>query len=128
AVPAAPPPVAAALAAREAHLRGEGREAAADIASPTRLRAGAPALRAAVDAAVAAGTPADTAIAEAVETQAQVLASLPDPTLAGRAADVRAVGRRLLARLAGEAGATQAGHPDPARLAPHGGTAHQLPA
>src|SRR6185503_4739784 len=69
------------LDALEAQLRRNGQDEAADIVGTNRLMAGDPDLRAAVDAAVAAGTPAETAIAEAVEAQAQVLAGLPDPTL-----------------------------------------------
>jgi phosphoenolpyruvate-protein kinase (PTS system EI component) len=114
------------LDALEAQLRRDGQGEAADIVGTNRLMAGDPDLRAAVDAAVAAGTPAETAIAEAVETQAQVLASLPDPTLAGRAADVRAVGRRLLARLSGEQPAAQPGHTDPVVVAAHEVSADDL--
>ena len=44
-------------------------------------------------------------MSEATEHYAGVLAALPDPTLAARAADVRSVGRRLLAALAGRAAA-----------------------
>jgi phosphoenolpyruvate-protein kinase (PTS system EI component) len=114
------------LEALESQLRRDGQDEAADIVSTNRLMAGDPDLRAAVDAAVAAGTAAEAAIAEAVEAQAQVLAGLPDPTLAGRAADVRAVGRRLLARLAGKQPAAQPGHTDPVVVAAHEVSADDL--
>jgi phosphoenolpyruvate-protein kinase (PTS system EI component) len=114
------------LGALESQLRRAGQDEAADIVGTNRLMAGDPDLRAAVDAAVAAGTPAETAIADAVETQAQILAGLSDPTLAGRAADVRAVGRRLLARLAGAQPATQPGHTDPVVVAAYEVSADDL--
>jgi len=107
-------------------LRRDGQDEAADIVETNRLMAGDPDLRAAVDGALAASTPAEKAIGDAVEAQAQVLASLPDPTLAGRAADVRAVGRRLLARLSGQAPAPEPGHRDPLIVAAHEVSADDL--
>jgi phosphoenolpyruvate-protein kinase (PTS system EI component) len=56
------------------------------------------------------------AVAEAVEEYAGMLAALDDPTLAERAADVRQVGRRVLAYLAGSESATPDG---PVVLAAH---------
>src|SRR5262249_10752783 len=58
------------LDALEAQLRRDGQDEAADIVGTNRLMAADPDLRAAVDAAVAAGTPAETALAAAVEAQA----------------------------------------------------------
>jgi phosphoenolpyruvate-protein kinase (PTS system EI component) len=49
------------------------------------------------------------AIVQAVHEYADVLAALDDPTLAERAADVRQVGRRILAHLAGSASAVPDG-------------------
>ena len=56
-----------------------------------------------VDALVTGGAEAEAAVSEAIEHYAGVLAALPDPTLAARAADVRSVGRRLHAALSGRA-------------------------
>lgn len=93
--------VVADIAALAATLRADGRGDLADIAEVTGLIAADPQLRAAVDDAVSAGLGAAAAVTEAIDTYAALLADLPDPTLAARAADVRAVGRRLLAHLRG---------------------------
>ncbi|HZD97899.1 MAG TPA: putative PEP-binding protein [Micromonosporaceae bacterium] len=93
--------VVADIAALAATLRADGRGDLADIADMAGLIAADPQLRAAIDDAVAAGLGAAAAVTEAIDAYAALLADLPDPTLAARAADVRAVGRRLLAHLRG---------------------------
>jgi len=60
-----------------------------------------PELRAMVEGSVAGGTSADAAVTGATEQFAALLSSLPDEYLRERAADVRDVGRRLLAALSG---------------------------
>ena len=95
--------VAADLAALAADLTAQGEAEAAAITTVTVHIAQDPELRTMVDAAVAGGATAEVAVAEAIEHFAGVLAALPDATLAERAADVRAVGRRLLAALGGRA-------------------------
>jgi multiphosphoryl transfer protein len=90
-------------------LRAAGREEAADIVETNRLIVEDPDLRAAVDAAIAAGAAPAAAISTAVAHYAGTLEALPDATLAARGADVRAVGRRLLAALAGPAPVPLAG-------------------
>jgi phosphoenolpyruvate-protein kinase (PTS system EI component) len=103
--------VVAELAALADDLRRAGRDEAADIVDTNLLIAGDPELRAEIDAAVAGGGSSEAAVRTAVEHHAELLAALPDPVLASRAADVRSVGRRLLAALrAGdtiEAGASE---------------------
>lgn len=59
-----------------------------------------PELLAAVERAVAGGASAALAWRDALERQAELLARLPDPLLAGRAADLRDVGERVLRLLA----------------------------
>ena len=82
-------------------LREHGDNESADIVETSRLIASDPDLRSFVDELVAAGSSAESAVAEAAEHYAAVLARLPDPTLAARSADVRGVGRRLLHALGG---------------------------
>jgi len=77
-------------------LRDRGDNESADIVEASRLIASDPDLRSFVDGLVAAGRSAESAVEEAAEHYAAVLAGLPDPTLAARSADVRGVGRRLL--------------------------------
>jgi phosphoenolpyruvate-protein kinase (PTS system EI component) len=89
-----------------ARLRAAGRAESADIVEANRLIAADPDLRADALAAAASGEPAPAAVSAAVDRYAALLAALPDPTLAARATDVRAVGRRLLARLAAGAAPT----------------------
>jgi phosphoenolpyruvate-protein kinase (PTS system EI component) len=90
-------------------LRADGQTELADIvevngyiAQDRDLRDGA--IRRLVD-----DIPPAHAIAHSVHDYAEVLASLGDPTLAERAADVRQVGRRVLAHLAGSASSTPDG-------------------
>ncbi len=93
--------VSADLGDLAARLRADGQQEPAEIAEAVRLIAEDPDLRGAVELAVAAGTPVLEAVHGATERYATLLAELPDPVVAGRAADVRAVGRRLLAVLSG---------------------------
>jgi multiphosphoryl transfer protein len=115
------------LAALAEQLRRSGQGQSADIVDTSRLIAEDPDLRADVDSAVATGTAPEAAVDAAVERQAALLAAIPDPTLAARAADVRAVGRRLVARLRGEAPATiPAPGDDPLIVAAHEVSADDL--
>jgi multiphosphoryl transfer protein len=107
--------------ARELHASGQAEPA--HIVEATVHIALDPELRQLVDHAVAAGDSAESAIQQAIEHFAGMLAQIADPTLAARAADVRAVGRRLVAALAsnGGHGATR---PAPAiAVAAHGARA-----
>lgn len=110
--PARAPGTPAAETARfHAALAAAGREldrlqastdaAARDILAAHRLMLDDPDLQAQVLAAIAAGQAAEAAVQAAVEQFAAALAALADPYLRERAADVRDVGRRLLAALAG---------------------------
>ncbi len=92
-------------------LRAAGQAESADIVDANRLIAEDPDLLDAALAAVAAGQGGVAAIEGAVEHYAALLAALADPTLAARATDVRAVGRRLLAHLAGTLAQQPAGRP-----------------
>lgn len=81
-------------------LRAGGRTEEADIVEAEALMAADPALLASVLAVIRErGAPAATALEQAAEAHAAVLAALDDARLAARAADVRGVGRRA-ARLA----------------------------
>jgi phosphoenolpyruvate-protein kinase (PTS system EI component) len=82
-----------------ADLRGQGLIEPAQIVEASVLISRDPDLRALVDAEVAGGLAPVAAVTAAAEHFAEILAGLPDPVLAGRAADVRAVGRRLAAAL-----------------------------
>jgi multiphosphoryl transfer protein len=82
------------LDALAARLRAEGHHADADIVDSNRMMADDPALLAAARAAVAEGGSARRAIAEAAAPHIAALANLDDPTLASRAADLRAIARR----------------------------------
>jgi len=81
-------------------LRGAGRPAEADIIGVAALIAADPALVGPAVTAVAGGTDAATAVTEAAEAQAAVLAGLAVPELAERAGDVRQVARAVLDKLA----------------------------
>ena len=81
-------------------LRGAGRAAEADIIGVAGLIAADPALVGPAVTAVVGGTDAATAVTEAAEAQATMLAGLAVPELAERAADVRQVARAVLDRLA----------------------------
>jgi phosphoenolpyruvate-protein kinase (PTS system EI component) len=68
-----------------------------------------PDLRAMVDDLVAGGATPESAVQEATGHYASLLAALLDAALAARAADVRAVGRRLVEALGGRASAPPEG-------------------
>jgi phosphoenolpyruvate-protein kinase (PTS system EI component) len=93
-----------------AALRGQGLVEPAQIVEASVLMAGDPQLRALVDEAVASGAAPAAAVTQAAEHFAALLAHLDDPVLAGRAADVRAVGRRLVAALAGTDSTSASAH------------------
>ena len=104
----APPDVAAALAAlavaaadlsaAAGDLRRAGLADEAEILETNCLMAEDPVLAAGVSTLAARLSPAD-ALRAATEEHARLLAALPDPLLAARAADVRELGRRA-ARIA----------------------------
>jgi phosphoenolpyruvate-protein kinase (PTS system EI component) len=92
--------VAAELAFSAGRLRDSGLDAEADILEASGLIAqDAGLVQAAVDAA--ATVSAEAAVRQSAEEQAEVIAALPDPLLAARAADIREIGRRAAAILAG---------------------------
>jgi phosphoenolpyruvate-protein kinase (PTS system EI component) len=105
---AAPPDQAVAVAALEqaaaelgraaAGLRSAGLADEAEILEANRLMAEDPSLAASVRELAAQLAPAE-ALRAAAEGFASVLAALPDPVLAGRASDIRELGRRA-ARIA----------------------------
>jgi phosphoenolpyruvate-protein kinase (PTS system EI component) len=101
--------VAARLRKRADALRADGHGEPADIVATMALIADDPDLRGAATAELAAGRAPAEAVTAAASTYADLLAALPDPTLAGRAADVRQVGRRVVAVLHGDPGATVEG-------------------
>lgn len=117
AVAAAFAAVPAELQALAERLRAQGNTEPAQIVEATVLIARDPDLRAAVDQAVAAGDAPVAAVTRATEHFAGILASLDDPVLAGRAADVWAVGRRLVAHLS----SADPGSADPGSTYPGGG-------
>jgi phosphocarrier protein FPr len=80
---------------------GPGSDEAAAIFGAHRLLLDDPDLVDPARAAVAAGAPAPRAWADAVAATARAFAALPDPYLAGRAADVEAVGEQVLRELVG---------------------------
>jgi multiphosphoryl transfer protein len=108
--------VAARLRKRADALRADGHAEPADIVETMALIADDPDLRGAAATELAAGHPPAEAVTAAASTYADILAALPDPTLAGRAADVRQVGRRVVAVLRGDTGSTLDG---PVILAGH---------
>ncbi len=86
---------AAQLEALAARLAAEGRAAEGEIVETGALMARDPGLVLAAEAAIAAdGLTASAAILAACASQAEILAALPDETLAARADDVRSLGRR----------------------------------
>jgi phosphoenolpyruvate-protein kinase (PTS system EI component) len=92
--------VAAELARTEARLVEHGLITEAEIIATSRLMAEDPSLVHEVEA-LAAGLPAADALRVATERHAAALASLDDPLLSARAADVRELGRRAVRALSG---------------------------
>lgn len=96
---------------REAAARAAGRltelaarragSAAAEILEAQALMLSDPALETTIGTLLDSGVPADRAVVEATERYAAELERLGDPYLRQRAADVREVGRLLLAELRG---------------------------
>ena len=97
--------VSAGRAALADRLRAAGRDAEAEIVNVAALMAADPALVDPALAAVQAGAEAADAVLQATETQARLLAALPNSELADRAADVRQIGQAVLEQLAGGTGA-----------------------
>jgi phosphoenolpyruvate-protein kinase (PTS system EI component) len=105
-VSATPDEVAGAFAAVAAErfalaerLRGAGRDQEAAIIEVGALIAADPALGDPAVAAVRGGTDAATAVRQAAEAQATVIAALANREMAERAGDVRQVGQAVLDRL-----------------------------
>jgi phosphoenolpyruvate-protein kinase (PTS system EI component) len=92
--------VAAERFALAERLRGAGRDQEAAIIEVGGLIAADPALADPAVAAVRGGTDAATAVQQAAEAQAAVIAALANRELAERAGDVRQVGHAVLDRLA----------------------------
>ncbi|MEY9928104.1 phosphoenolpyruvate-protein kinase (PTS system EI component) [Catenulispora sp. GP43] len=101
--------VAGQLAGLSRTLRASGQTDLADIVEVDGYIALDGELRGAAVQQVRAGQSASDAVVLAVHEYAALLASLDDPTLAERAADVRQVGRRVLAHLAGAESAVPGG-------------------
>ena len=93
--------VAEQLAGLSQTLRASGQTDMADIVEVNGYIAQDQELRGAAVRHVDDGQSAAQAVVEAVQEYATLLATLDDPMLAERAADVRQVGRRVLAHLAG---------------------------
>ncbi|MBS2539517.1 phosphoenolpyruvate--protein phosphotransferase [Catenulispora sp. NF23] len=93
--------VAEQLAGLARTLRDSGQTDLADIVEVDGYIAQDQELRGAALRQVRAGEPASRAVVQAVQEYGTMLAALDDPMLAERAADVRQVGRRVLAHLAG---------------------------
>ncbi|MGA4539968.1 putative PEP-binding protein [Uniformispora flossi] len=89
------------LAALAEHLRADGQSAESDIVSVAALIATDPALRTLAGELVDGGLTAAEAVVAAANRHADALAALGDPLFADRAADVRHIGRRAAAILAG---------------------------
>lgn len=85
-------------------LRDRGKDEQADIMEVNSYIALDPDLRGQAIQRTRQGTPVPVAVHQAVDSYAGVIAALPDPTLAERAADVRQVGRHVLAHLHGDTG------------------------
>jgi phosphoenolpyruvate-protein kinase (PTS system EI component) len=96
--------VAAGLARTGERLAAQGLDAEAEILAANRLMAEDPSLRQEV-AALAVRMSAAEALRAATERYAAALASVADPLLAARAADVRELGRRAVRSLSGSGAA-----------------------
>jgi phosphoenolpyruvate-protein kinase (PTS system EI component) len=93
--------VAARLHDLSATLRAQGADDQADIMEVNACLALDPDLRDHAVRLTAEGAPVQEAVRQAVDACADLIAGLADPVLADRAADVRQVGRRVLAVLHG---------------------------
>ncbi|MEU6251489.1 putative PEP-binding protein [Streptomyces sp. NPDC047043] len=87
-----------------ASLREQGKDEQADIMEVNGYIAQDLDLREQAIKRTRQGQPVPVAVRQAVDTYAGIIAALDDPTLAERAADVRQVGRRVLAWLYGDTG------------------------
>jgi phosphoenolpyruvate-protein kinase (PTS system EI component) len=96
--------VAARLLDLSASLRAQGKDEQADIMEVNGYIAQDNDLREQTVKRAHQGLPVPVAVRQAVDTYAGTIAALDDPTLAERAADVRQVGRRVLAHLHGDTG------------------------
>ncbi|HEX8870002.1 MAG TPA: putative PEP-binding protein [Lentzea sp.] len=104
--------VAADLLATSERLREDGRAEDADILEVISYLAMDTDLRALAVQHAQDSLPLALAVQRAVDHHAAALAALPDPTLAERAADVRQVGTRVIARLHGHDHRPETGGPD----------------
>ncbi|MET9630679.1 putative PEP-binding protein [Lentzea sp. NPDC006480] len=93
--------VAADLLSTSERLRAADRAEDADILEVISYLAMDTDLRALAVQHAESSLPLALAVQRAVDHHAEALAALPDPTLAERAADVRQVGKRVIARLHG---------------------------
>ncbi|GAA3828380.1 hypothetical protein GCM10022403_072060 [Streptomyces coacervatus] len=96
--------VATSLLDLSASLREQGKDEQADIMEVNGYIAQDHDLREQAIKRTRQGQPVPVAVRQAVDTYAGVIAALDDPTLAERAADVRQVGRRVLAWIHGDTG------------------------
>ncbi|MFD5425441.1 phosphoenolpyruvate--protein phosphotransferase [Streptomyces sp. NPDC127084] len=94
--------VAARLLELSTSLREQGKDEQADIMEVNGYIAQDPDLRDQAVERAHGGQPVAVAVRQAVDAYAGVIAALDTPTLADRAADVRQVGRRVLAYLYGD--------------------------
>ncbi|MER5510540.1 putative PEP-binding protein [Streptomyces sp. NPDC002766] len=98
--------VAARLLDLSASLREQGKDEQADIMEVNSYIAQDQDLRDQAVKRADDSQPVSVAVRQAIDAYAGTIAALDDPTLAERAADVRQVGRRVLAHLHGESGPT----------------------
>ncbi|MGI5404895.1 phosphoenolpyruvate--protein phosphotransferase [Streptomyces sp. CA-135486] len=96
--------VAARLLDLSTSLRERGKDEEADIMEVNSYIAQDHDLREQAIKRAHQGQPVPVAVRQAIDTYARTIAALDDPTLAERAADVRQVGRRVLAHLHGDTG------------------------
>lgn len=96
--------VAARLLDLSASLREQGKDEQADIMEVNSYIAQDQDLRDQAVKGAKDGRPVPVAVRQAIDAYAATIAALEDPTLAERAADVRQVGRRVLAHLHGDTG------------------------
>ncbi|MFF4506221.1 phosphoenolpyruvate--protein phosphotransferase [Streptomyces sp. NPDC001401] len=96
--------IAARLLDLSAALRAQGKDEQADIMEVNSYIAQDQDLRDQAVKRANDGQPVPVAVRQAIDAYAGTIAALDDPTLAERAADVRQVGRRVLAHLHGGTG------------------------